>query len=55
MIAGEGLVGIMLAVLAVVGVTDKMDLSACFDSGVVGGVTFIILMIIAVLRAARKI
>ena len=55
MIAGEGLIGILLAVLAVAGVTDKMDLSAYFNSGDMGGMLFIILVIIAVLRVARKI
>ena len=52
MIAGEGLIGILLAVA---GVTDKMDLSAYFNSGDMGGMLFIILVIIAVLRVARKI
>ena len=54
MIAGEGLVGILLAILAVAGLADKMDLSASLDTGTAGGTVFIILMICAVLWAAKK-
>ena len=54
MIAGEGLVGILLAILAVAGLADKMDLSASLDTGAAGGTVFIILMICAVLWAAKK-
>ena len=54
MIAGEGLIGILLAVLAVTGVTDKLDLSANLDTGIVGGLAFLALMVFAVLRIAKK-
>ena len=54
MIAGEGLIGILLAILAVVGVTDKIDLSAHLDTGALGGAILIILIILAVFRAAKK-
>lgn len=37
LIAGEGLVGIGLAILAVVGVADVIDLSQWFDTGMAGG------------------
>lgn len=50
MIAGEGLVGILLAVLAVFGIADKIDFSAQMDTGLVGGIVFIALMILAVLK-----
>ncbi len=42
LIAGEGLVGIGLAVLAVVGAADVIDLSRLFDTGMAGG-TFLFL------------
>ena len=54
MIAGEGLVGILLAVLAVTGVTGTLDLSPHLDTGIVGGLAFLALMVFAVLRTARK-
>ena len=38
MIAGEGLVGILLAILAVVNVAGKIDLSGSFTTGIIGGV-----------------
>ena len=37
LIAGEGLVGIGLAILAVVGMSDAIDLSQWFDAGMAGG------------------
>ncbi len=45
MIAGEGLVGILLAILAVIGVSDKINLSGVFTTGTIGGVILMILMI----------
>ncbi len=52
MIAGEGLVGILLAILAVVGAADKMDLSSKFDTGIIGGLVLMALMITAVVKYA---
>lgn len=52
MIAGEGLVGILLAILAVLGVTDKIDLSGSMNTGVVGGIVLMLIMIICVSRFA---
>ncbi|GFI22289.1 hypothetical protein IMSAGC011_01063 [Lachnospiraceae bacterium] len=49
LIAGEGLVGILLAVLSVVGVADVIDLSTVFNTGIVGGLIMLILAVIAVL------
>lgn len=37
LIAGEGLVGILLAVLAVIGVADKINLSGAINTGTMGG------------------
>ncbi len=48
LIAGEGLVGILLAILAVVQVADKIDLSGTINTGVVGGVVLMIVMILCV-------
>lgn len=52
MIAGEGLVGILLAILAVLGVTDKIDLSGSMNTGVAGGIVLMLIMIICVSRFA---
>ena len=53
MIAGEGLVGILLAILAVVKVADKMDLSGSFNTGTIGGIILMVLMILAVVKYAK--
>jgi putative OPT family oligopeptide transporter len=52
MIAGEGLIGILLAILAVVNVADKIDLSGMIDTGVIGGIVLMIVMILCVLKFA---
>lgn len=52
MIAGEGLVGILLAILAVVKVADKMDLSGVVNTGTIGGIVLMILMILSVVKFA---
>lgn len=48
LIAGEGLVGIFLAILAVVQVADKIDLSGKINTGAVGGIVLMIVMILCV-------
>lgn len=48
MIAGEGLVGILLAILAVCGVT--MDLSGSLNLGNIGGVALMAVMILCLLK-----
>lgn len=48
MIAGEGLVGIVLAILAVGGIT--MDLSGIVDLGNAGGVVLMIVMVLCLLK-----
>ncbi|MDO5381998.1 MAG: oligopeptide transporter, OPT family [Eubacteriales bacterium] len=50
MIAGEGLVGIILAIIAVIGFTDAIDLSNILNLGIVGGIILIIVMILCVLK-----
>ena len=53
LIAGEGLVGILLAILAVVGIADGIDLSHIFNSGWLGGIVLLIAIIACILFFAR--
>lgn len=48
LIAGEGLVGILLAILAVVGVSSKFDLSSSVNTGRIGGIVLLAIMITCV-------
>ena len=48
MIAGEGLVGILLAIFAVVGIS--LDMSGVVNLGNIGGVVLMIIMILALLK-----
>lgn len=48
LIAGEGLVGILLAILAVVGVSSKLDLSSYINTGMIGGIVLLSVMIACV-------
>ena len=50
MIAGEGLVGILLAILAVVNVSSVFDLSGSINVGNAGGVILMLLMILSLLK-----
>ena len=50
MIAGEGLVGILLAILAVVNVSGVFDLSGSINLGNAGGVILMLLMILSLLK-----
>lgn len=52
LIAGEGLVGILLAILAVVGVADRIDMSAVIDTGIIGGLAVFAAAVLAVGRYA---
>ena len=54
LIAGEGLVGIILAVLAVIGLGDMIDLSGHLNTGMIGGIVLMILIIISVVIPALK-
>ncbi len=45
MITGEGLIGILLAVLAVTGIEKKIDLSGNVNFGPVGGIVLLAVMI----------
>ena len=44
MIAGEGLVGVILAILAVVGVEGKIDLSKYVDLGSIGAIILLVVL-----------
>ena len=50
LIAGEGLVGILLAVLAVFKVADKIDLSKMINTGMIGGIILMIIMVLCVVK-----
>lgn len=52
MIAGEGLVGIILAVLAVLGIDKMIDFSGSVNLGTIGGITLLIIMTGCVAMAA---
>lgn len=54
LIAGEGLAGILLALLAVFGINERIDLSESFTFGALGTVILLILVIFLILRAAAK-
>lgn len=52
LIAGEGLIGIILAILAVLGISEKLDLSSVVNTGIVGGIVLMIIMLFCVFRFA---
>lgn len=49
MIAGEGLIGILLAILTVVGISDTINLSQIIQTGTIGGICLLLIMIVALL------
>lgn len=52
MIAGEGLIGILLAIFAVVGLEDVIDLSSTFSTGIIGGIVLMVVMILCILKSS---
>ena len=52
LIAGEGLVGILMAILTVLKVAERIDLSAKFTTGIIGGIVLMAVMIACVVRIA---
>lgn len=54
LIAGEGLAGILLALLAVFGISERIDLSESFGFGALGTIILLGLVIFFILRAAAK-
>ncbi len=53
MIAGEGIVGILLAILSVTGVADKLDLSGVMNLGLVGSIILLAIMVACVLYSHK--
>jgi len=51
LIAGEGIIGIVLAILTVCGIADKIDLSK-FDTGLVGGFVLLLILIGLIVKFA---
>lgn len=58
MIAGEGLAGILLAVLALMGAEKAIDISSAADTGAAGGIIILVILIVLVslsaLRGSKK-
>lgn len=54
LIAGEGLVGIILAIFAVIGIDSVIDLSGVINTGFVGGLVLLAIMMILVFRQDLK-
>ena len=52
MIAGEGLIGILLAIFAVAGLKDVIDLSSTFSTGIIGGIVLMVIMILCILKSS---
>ena len=52
LIAGEGIVGVLIAILTVAGVTDKINLSSVIPTGNVPALILIVLVSFAVYRSA---
>lgn len=52
LIAGEGLIGIILAILAVVGADKAIDLSDKINTGTIGGVVLFIVMMLCIAKSA---
>jgi hypothetical protein len=52
LIAGEGIIGVLLAILKVAGITDKMDLSSVIPTGNAPALILIVLITAAVYKAA---
>ena len=54
LIAGEGLMGIVLALLAVFGKSDKIDLSYWMDTGIFGAAALVFVIAACILISARE-
>lgn len=54
LIAGEGLVGILLAILAVFKVADAINMSKYLNTGLIGGIILMVIMILCVLRFSMQ-
>ena len=52
MIAGEGLIGILLAIFAVAGISDAINLSDVIDTGMVGGIVLLAVLAAIIIKIA---
>ena len=52
LIAGEGLVGILLAILAVAGISDKINISGIFTTGSIGAIAVLVIIVLLILKFA---
>lgn len=52
MIAGEGLVGILLAIFTVAGISDAIDLSNVISMGMIGGIVLMAVLAAIIIKAA---
>lgn len=52
MIAGEGLIGILLAIFAVAGIRDAINLSDVIDTGMVGGIVLLAVLAAIIIKVA---
>lgn len=53
LIAGEGIIGIVLAILAVLGVDSVIDFSGNLNLGMIGGLLILAILIVGIVRAER--
>ncbi|MBR6638254.1 MAG: OPT/YSL family transporter, partial [Lachnospiraceae bacterium] len=52
LIAGEGLVGILLAILAVAGISDKINISGVFTTGSIGTIVVLAIIVLLIFKFA---
>lgn len=53
LIAGEGIIGIVLAILAVLGVDGAIDLSGSLNLGIIGGLVILAILVFGIVRAEK--
>lgn len=53
LIAGEGIIGIVLAILAVLGVDSVIDFSGSLNLGMIGGLLILAILIVGIVRAEK--
>lgn len=53
LIAGEGIIGIVLAILAVLGVDSVIDFSGNLNLGMIGGLVILAILIVGIVRAEK--
>lgn len=53
LIAGEGIIGIMLAILAVAGVADTIDFSKSLNMGITGGLAVLVILVLGIVQSEK--